>query len=365
MSAPVRKKVVVAMSGGVDSSVAAALLVEQGFEVTGVTMNLFSLSGKFCRAEDLRSCCGWKSAEDAQRVAMALGIPHYVADFRKEFERTVIADFCSEYSQGRTPNPCIRCNEHIKFELFLKKAKKLGAEAIATGHHARVVYDPDLSRYLLKKGLDLEKDQSYFLYPLTQRQLAFSRLPVGDLTKKEVRAKARKLGLPVAEKEESQEICFVPEKNYPEFIKSRMPEISNPGPIVDLNGRVVGEHKGVVYYTIGQRKGMGIAAPHPLYVLNIEPETNTITVGRNEDLYKKGLVASSVNLISRRGLTGPMEVRAKIRYKHAEAKGVVTPIGDREVSLEFEKPQRAITPGQAVVFYDGDVVIGGGIIDRS
>jgi tRNA-specific 2-thiouridylase len=365
VSALEQKKVVVAMSGGVDSSVAAALLVEQGLEVTGVTMNLFSLPKKHCRSEGLRSCCGWKSAEDAQRVAMALGIPHFVADMRTEFERRVIADFCSEYSQGRTPNPCIRCNEHIKFGLFLKKAKGLGAEVIATGHHARIEYDPELSRYLLKKGRDPEKDQSYFLYPLTQRQLSFSRLPVGELTKKKVREKARKLGLPVADKEESQEICFVPEKNYPEFLKSRISGHSNPGPIVDLDGRVLGEHKGIIYYTIGQRKGMGIAAPHPLYVLDINPQTNTITVGRNEGLYKKELVASSVNLISLQALAGQMEVRAKIRYKHAEAKALITPAAEGKVSVEFEKPQRAITPGQAVVFYDGDVVIGGGIIDRS
>jgi tRNA-specific 2-thiouridylase len=360
-----RKKIAVAMSGGVDSSVAAALLFEQGHEVFGVTMNLFSLPKEFCRSDDLRSCCGWKSAEDAQRVAMALGIPHYVADFRKDFERTVIADFCAEYGRGRTPNPCLRCNEHIKFELFFNKAKKLGAETVATGHHARIELDQDSGRYLLKKGKDQRKDQSYFLYTLTQAQLASALMPIGELTKKEVRERARRLGLSVADKAESQEICFVPGDNYAEFLRSRVPDASRPGPIVDLEGRILGAHKGIISYTVGQRKGMGIASSRPLYVLSIDPLNNTITVGRNEDLYKRGLIASAVHFISVENLAGPLETTAKIRYKHSEAKARVTPAPDGRLIVEFESAQRAITPGQAVVFYEGDVVVGGGLIESS
>jgi tRNA-specific 2-thiouridylase len=358
-----RKRVVMAMSGGVDSSVAAALLVEQGYEVIGMTMNLFSLPREFCRAEDLRSCCGWKSAEDAQRVALTLGIPHYVADFRRDFEKKVIADFCAQYSRGRTPNPCIRCNKHIKFELFLRKAKRLGAEAIATGHHARVEHDAAHGQYLLRKGKDKEKDQSYFLYPLTQKQLSLTLMPIGKLMKIEVRKIAQDLGLPVAQKSESQEICFVPDKKYARFLKGRIPEGLKPGPIVDLSHHILGQHRGIIHYTVGQRKGMGIAAPHPLYVLSIDVEKNEIIVGPNEKLYKSKLLASQVNFISGEKLVYPLVVKAKIRYRHLEAKAVVTAVDKGQVCVEFEKPQRAITPGQSVAFYDGDRVVGGAIID--
>ncbi len=359
-----RKSVVVAMSGGVDSSVAAALLCERGFEVVGVTLNLFDLPPELCRSEELRSCCGWQSAEDAQCVARTLNIPHYVADFRRDFERAVIADFCSEYGRGRTPNPCLRCNENIKFGLLFRKARELGAEAMATGHHARVELDGHSGRYLLKKGRDEKKDQSYFLYQLSQTQLAATLMPVGDLTKEEVRGKARQLGLVVAEKAESQEVCFVPNNDYTEFLRSRLPGF-RPGPIVDPMGHILGEHKGIIAYTVGQRKGLGIAAPHPLYVLGIDPRTNTITVGRNIDLYRRGLMASDLRLSAIEDLDGPMEVRAKIRYKHPEARATVTPGPDGKASVVFEKDQRAVAPGQAVVFYEGDVVIGGGTIESS
>ncbi len=359
-----RKKVVVAMSGGVDSSLAAALLKEEGYEAIGVTMNLFSLPREICRSENLRNCCGFRAVEDAHRVAMALGIPHYLADFRKEFQKKVIADFLEEYRRGRTPNPCIRCNEHIKFKLLWEKAKKLKADYMATGHHARLEYDQSSGRYLLKKGKDKGKDQSYFLYTLTQDELARTLLPIGNLTKKEVRDFAQKLELPVAQKPESQEICFIPESRYPEFLKTRIPEAFSPGPIDDLQNRVLGVHKGIIHFTIGQRKGIGIAAPSPLYVLSIDPQKNTIVVGTNDQLYKNRLLASEVNWISGERMTRPIEVKAKIRYRHREAKALLTPLESRKVQVEFEEPQRAITPGQAVVFYDDEVVVGGGIIDR-
>jgi len=357
------RKVVVAMSGGVDSSVAAALLREQGHEVIGITMNLYSLPKEVCRSENLRSCCGWQAQADANRVAIALGIPHYVVDFRREFERTVVEDFSREYGRGRTPNPCIRCNQFIKFDLLLERARNLEADYMATGHYAQVEFDPATDRYLLKKGKDRDKDQSYFLYTLTQAQLAMTLFPLGGLTKKDVRIIAARLALPVAQKEESQEICFVPDRNYAKFLRARIPQAFRPGPILDLQNRIIGEHEGIIHFTVGQRKGMGIAAPHPLYVLSIDAETNTIVVGKNEELYRSRLEASDVNLIALEKLAESKPVQAKVRYRHAEAKAMISPLEGGRIRVEFEKPQRAITPGQAVVFYDGDAVVGGGIID--
>jgi len=359
------QKVVVAMSGGVDSSVAAALLKEEGYEVIGVTMNLFSLPKELCRSEELRSCCGRKAVEDAHRVAMHLGIPHYVADFRKEFEEAVIADFGREYGRGRTPNPCIRCNERIKFKVLLDRTRRLGADRLATGHHARVKLDAATGRFLLRKGRDRAKDQSYFLYRLSQAQLARVLMPVGDFTKAEVREMARRWGLPVAEKEESQETCFAPLGDYPGFLAGRAPHAFRPGPIEDPAGRVLGRHKGIGHYTIGQRRGMGIAASQPLYVVAIDVLRNAIVVGPERDLYGKKLEASNLRLIALKEIEGPLTVRAKIRYKHRESKALVTPISSRRVGVEFDRPQRAITPGQSVVFYRRDIVLGGGIIDYS
>lgn len=359
-----KKRVVVAMSGGVDSSVAAFLLKEQGYEVMGITMNLFSLSKEYFRRENVRSCCGWGAVKDANRVAEALDIPHYVADFRNSFKKKVIDDFCKEYTRGRTPNPCIRCNQYIKFDLLMERAKKLKADYIATGHHARVEYDSNSRRYLLKKGKDKEKDQSYFLYPITQKQFSRTLMPVGEYTKKEVREIALKRGLPVAQRPESQEICFVPDNDYPRFLKEKIPEACRPGPIVDVNNQILGQHNGIIHYTIGQRRGMGIAAPHPLYVLAIHRDKNTIVVGANDQLYEKRLLASGINLIAMEKLEDSLEVKARIRYKHKEAKALLKPLNSIQAMVEFEKPQRAITPGQAVVFYDGEVVLGGGIIDR-
>ena len=360
-----RKRVVVAMSGGVDSSVAAALLKEQGYDVVGVTMNLFSLPKEYCRSENLKNCCGWKATEDAHRVAVSLGISHYVVDFKKSFEKSVIADFCEQYAQGRTPNPCIRCNQHIKFDVLLKKMKALEADHLATGHHARIEYDGQSKRCLLKKGKDKAKDQSYFLYPMTQKQLSRILMPVGDFTKREVRKKAQALNLPVAQRIESQEICFVPDDDYAGFLQKRIPEAFRSGPIVDSERRTLARHKGILHYTIGQRRGMGISAEHPLYVLSIQSDSNTIVVGPEEKLYEKTLMASQLNLISLTKVTQPLKVKARIRYKHREAKALVTSLDSDKALVEFERPQRAITPGQSVVFYSGDVVVGGGIIDKT
>jgi len=359
-----RERVVVAMSGGVDSSVAAALLQEQDYEVIGLTMNLFSLPKEYCRSEQLRSCCGWRAVEDANQVAHTLGISHYVVDFRKQFEKRVIADFCQEYARGRTPNPCIRCNQYIKFETLMERAEKLKAEYLATGHHARIEQDSKTGRYLLKKGKDRKKDQSYFLYPMTQDQLSRTLMPIGDFTKEKVREKARNFDLPVAQRPESQEICFVPDRDYSGFLRHRIPEAFRSGPIVDLQNQVLGHHKGIGHYTVGQRRGMGIAAPHPLYVLAIRSEKNTIVVGTNKLLYEKTLRATRVNLISIDRIDKPLSVKAKIRYKHQEAKALLSLLDSDEVRVEFKKSQRAITPGQAVVFYDRDVVVGGGIIEK-
>jgi tRNA-specific 2-thiouridylase len=356
-------RAVVAMSGGVDSSVAAWLLKDRGYDVSGITMNLFSLPKEMCRSEDLRSCCGRKAIEDAHRVAVHLGIPHFVADFRKEFEAAVIADFAREYGRGRTPNPCIRCNERIKFGLFLQRAKRLGADFVATGHHARVSRDSADGRFLIKKGRDRAKDQSYFLYRLNQVQLSRVLMPVGDFTKTEVREMARSRGLPVAQKKESQETCFAPLGDYPEFLDWRAPWAFLPGPIKDLAGRVLGEHKGIGNYTVGQRRGLGISAPRPFYVVAIDAPRNAIIIGKEKDLYRKKLLASNIRLISGERLEVPVIVRAKIRYRHREAKALVIPVSPRRARVEFERPQRAITPGQSVVFYRRDVVIGGGIID--
>ena len=358
-----RKRVVVAMSGGVDSSIAAALLVELGYEVIGVTMQIWPEMEEEIELRE-GGCCSVAAVEDARRVANALGIPYYVLNFRENFQEKVIDYFIREYSRGRTPNPCIACNRHVKFETLLRKAMGLGADYIATGHYARIERDPDRGRYLLKKSLDDTKDQTYALYNLTQEQLARTLMPLGDYRKTETRRLARDLGLPVADKPDSQEICFVIDNDYKRFMAEKAPEAVEPGPILDTAGHRLGTHEGIPFYTIGQRKGLGLAAGKPLYVVDIDPERNAVVVGDAGEVWSDHLLAEDLNWISIPSLEGPLEVGAKIRYTAREAPTTVTPAGGGKVRVDFVEPQRAVTPGQAVVFYRGDEVVGGGTIVR-
>ncbi|MFC1942139.1 tRNA 2-thiouridine(34) synthase MnmA [Chloroflexota bacterium] len=357
-------KVVVAMSGGVDSSVASALLKERGYDVIGATLQLWPRDKEYDRSNGTKGCCGIDAVTDAKKVAHKLGIPHYVMNFRDLFAQKVIADFSREYSQGRTPNPCIRCNQYIKFDPLLEKAKGLGADFIATGHHARIEPDENNGTYLLKKGFDAHKDQSYFLYPVIQEQLKHTLFPIGDLTKDKVRQIAADMNLPVASRPESQEICFIPDNVYPEFLKDHIPQAAEPGPILDAQGNTLGQHHGIMSYTIGQRKGLGIAAEEPLYVTDILPDRNAVVVGTREQTYSSELIASDLNWIAIARPEHTINVKAKIRYRHPEAKATITPLEDDNIYVKFDEPQMAITPGQSIVFYEGDVVIGGGIINK-
>lgn len=353
------KKVVVAMSGGVDSSVAASLLKKQGYDVIGITMRLWP--EELCGLHGERSCCSLESTEDARVVANQLGIPYYVLNVEENFKREVIDYFCSEYSKGRTPNPCIVCNQKIKFGTLLAKARSLGGECVATGHYAFVDYDSKSGRYFIKEGKDKAKDQSYVLFNLSQEQLQNALFPLGKYTKAQVREIARSNNLKVSEKLESQEICFVLNGDYRDFIKERIRNIT-PGKIIDKEGRDLGEHKGAPFYTVGQRKGLGIAAGRPLYVLQIDAEKNSIIVGDEEDVKRRELSASDVSWMAIRGINAGIRAKAKIRYSHKKADCEISPIKDGEIKVIFDEPQHAITPGQAVVFYDGEVVLGGGWI---
>jgi len=358
--------VVVAMSGGVDSSLAASLLKEAGYRVIGMTMRLWSEADEdpeLLPAED--RCCALTATNDARRVAEALGIPHYVVNLRDAFYREVVEDFLSAYAQGETPNPCIICNRRLKFGLLWEKARALGADYLATGHYARVSYDPGRGRYLLKKGLDPAKDQAYALYTLTQEQLSRTLFPLGELTKEETRRLAQERGLITARKPESQEICFIPDNDYRRFLKKRLPEAIKPGPIKDDRGRVLGQHQGLPFYTVGQRKGLGLAAGEPLYVLRLLPEENALVVGKKEEVYHRQLLADHLNFIAIPGLEGPLRVNGKIRYASREAPAVIEPAGPGQLRCRFDEPQWGITPGQSAVFYDGDIVVGGGIIRRA
>ncbi|MEO0082349.1 MAG: tRNA 2-thiouridine(34) synthase MnmA [candidate division WOR-3 bacterium] len=351
-------RVVVAMSGGVDSSVAALLLKEQGHEVVGVTMMLVDCAaGPKARVP---SCCGRQAVRDAQKVAVKLGIPHYTIDFRQQMESEVVADFCREYALGRTPNPCIRCNERLKFRLLLGRAIELGAEKLATGHYARIQADEG-DTWRLLRGKDPAKDQSYFLYRVTQEQLAHLVMPLGELTKREVRELAHRSKLPVAEKRESQEVCFVAGEDWAGFLKQRSPELFRPGKVVDTQGRILGEHKGVAHYTVGQRKGLGIAFGERRYIVGLRPETNEVVIGIYEEALSKVAELEQVHWISGREPSGSIEVAAKIRSQHEGGFAVVEPAGVR-ATMRFREPQFAVTPGQAAVFYQGDMVLGGGVI---
>ena len=359
-------RIVVAMSGGVDSSVAAALLAREGWEVIGVTLQIWPPHARPPGRHT--GCCSVDAVDDARRVADRLGIPYYVLNFQEIFERTVIGPFTREYLRGRTPNPCIWCNERVKFGALLDRALELGAQAVATGHYARVEQDPETGRWLLKKPADRRKDQTYALWPLTQRQLQRVRFPLADYTKEQVRALAADFGLPVAAKPESQEICFIPDDDYRRFLRETAPEALRPGPILDLSGQVLGQHPGVAFFTVGQRKGLGLAAGRPLYVVEIDPERRAVVVGSREQASVQGLVASQANWIAWPALDGPRELRAKIRRSADEVPAVVAPDpdgGPGRVRVRFAEPQWAVTPGQSVVFYDGDLVAGGAVIERA
>ena len=355
-------RIVVAMSGGVDSSVAAALLREQGHDVIGLSMQLYDQRGTGSDAATFGSCCTLDDLHDARRVAGALGFPHYIVNFEQQFEETVISNFVREYAVGRTPLPCAHCNSDLKFSTLLDRAIGFGAEHVATGHYARVEQRAD-GRWLLKRSADGQKDQSYFLFSLTQAQLARARFPVGSLTKAQVRDEARRLGLQVADKPDSQEICFVPTGDYAAFVAKKQPDVARGGAIVDEHGAKIGEHAGVHRFTIGQRKGLGIAAPQPLYVLKLDAATSTVVVGAREALEQTRLRASGVNWVSVNAPSDWMRVTAQIRHRHAAAPARVRALANDRAELEFDSSQPAITPGQAVVFYDGDVVVGGGWID--
>lgn len=356
-------RIVVAMSGGVDSSVAAAMLADQGHEVIGVSMQLYDQREGEAR---FGSCCTLDDLHDARRAAAAIGIPHYIMNFERQFQEHVVRNFVDEYVHGRTPIPCSHCNSDLKFSTLLERARAFEAESLATGHYARVERDPATQRYVLKRGLDAAKDQSYFLFSLTQDQLARAAFPVGHLDKAAVRDYARARGLAVADKADSHEICFIPDGNYAAFVERKTGgAAAREGALVNASGDVVGRHGGIHRFTVGQRKGLGLSAPLPLYVVNIDARTNTVTVGSRQDLEKTTAVVGQVHWISGETPAGPMRVAAQIRYKHQPAPATLTPLGDGLASLRFDTAQPAITPGQAAVFYDHDIVIGGGWIDRA
>jgi len=355
-------KVVVAMSGGVDSSVAAAILKERGYEIIGVTMKVWD--GEALPGDETRHGCYGpgeeEDIEDARKVAQVLGIPLYTFDLRQEYKAQVLDYFCHEYLSGRTPNPCIRCNSRVKFDALLKKARDSGLEFdyFASGHYARVEYDESKHRYLLKKAKDMAKDQSYFLFSLSREYLGDFLFPLGSYTKGEVRKLARALGLGIDHKPESQNFIT---GGY----STLMEAVAKPGPILNKEGKILGEHRGIPFYTIGQRKGLGISYREPLYVTGIDQGKNAVTVGTKEEVYRDGLLASDLNWIAIEEFKRPIEVKARIRYLHKEAEAMVIPLEEDKVRVKFKEPQMAITPGQAVVFYDDDTVVGGGTIERT
>jgi tRNA-specific 2-thiouridylase len=349
------------MSGGVDSSVAAALLAEQGHEVIGLSMQLYDQSEG---QTSFGSCCSIDDLHDARRVAAAINIPHYIVNFEKQFDEQVVSNFIREYAAGRTPLPCAHCNSDLKFATLADRARGFGADAVATGHYARVERDAATGRYLLKRGVDPGKDQSYFLFSLTQDQLARALFPVGDRPKDEVREHARRLRLPVADKPDSQEICFIPDNDYRSFVTRSVPEAAREGVVVDEHGTVVGSHAGIHRFTVGQRKGLGLAAPtaEPMYVLALRPAEQQVVVGPKSSLEQTRLTASGVNWIVAEP-AGPVRAAVQIRHRHQAAPATVRSLGDAHAEVVFDTPQLAVTPGQAVVFYDGDAVVGGGWID--
>lgn len=355
-----KKKVAVGMSGGVDSSVAAYLLKEQGFDVIGVTMQIWQDEEPLAMAEN-GGCCGLSAVDDARRVADRLDIPYYVLNFKREFKDKVIDYFIDEYIHARTPNPCIACNRYVKWEALLNRAVELGCDYIATGHYARVCR-LDNGRFALQKSAAVRKDQTYALYNLPQEQLSRTLMPVGEYDKEQIRKMAEEIGLSVAGKPDSQEICFIPDNDYASYIEKETGQTFLEGNFVDAGGKVLGRHKGIIHYTVGQRKGLGLSLGAPAFVTELRPETNEVVIGTNEDTFHDRLLADRVNWMSIPELQGERRVTAKIRYSHQGAPCIIRMTGEDEVECRFDEPVRAITPGQAVVFYDGDIVVGGGTI---
>lgn len=354
------KKALIAMSGGVDSSVAAYLMKKNGYECVGATMRLFDNEDIGISCE--KTCCSLRDVDDARSVAFTLGIPYYVLNFTDKFEETVINKFICAYENGLTPNPCIDCNRYLKFEKLYLRAKEIGYDYVVTGHYAITCYDEKSGRYLLKKAVDENKDQSYVLYSLTQDQLKHTMFPLGSLTKTEVRKIAEENGFTNAKKHDSQDVCFVQNQTYAEFIEQRRGKKYQSGKFIDVNGNVLGKHNGIIRYTVGQRKGLGLSFSEPMYVKCVNPQDNTVTLAKECELYGDTLYANDINLISVEKITEPMRVKAKIRYRQTEQPATVYQLSDDTLKVVFEKPQRAITKGQAVVLYDGDTVIGGGTI---
>lgn len=355
-----KKKVVVGMSGGVDSSVAAWLLKNQGYDVIGVTMQIWQ-DEEEAAMEEHGGCCGLSAVDDARRVAAALDIPYYVMNFKKEFKENVIDYFIDDYLHGRTPNPCIACNRYVKWESLLKRSLDIGAEYIATGHYARVERLSN-GRYAIRNSATAAKDQTYALYNLTQDQLSKTLMPVGEYTKDQIRAMADEIGLLVAHKPDSQDICFVPDGDYASFIENTTDQVLQTGDFVTPEGKILGKHKGIIHYTVGQRKGLGLALGYPAFVLEIRPETNEVVIGTYEESLTYTVRANELNFMSVEQITEPVRVFAKIRYNHKGAWCTVERTGEDEIVCTFDEPIRAATPGQAVVLYDGEYVLGGGTI---
>lgn len=347
------------MSGGVDSSVAAYLLKEQGYDVIGVIMQIWQEDKEYEEREG--GCCSLSAVDDARRVADKIGIPFYVLNFRDSFKKNVIDYFIDEYMEGKTPNPCIACNKYLKFDELLKKAQGIGADYIATGHYAKI--EEHNGRYILVKSDDDKKDQTYALYNMTQEQLAHTLMPCGEYTKDRIREIAKEIGLDVHNKKDSEEICFISDNNHGKYISEAMPGKVKQGNFVDKDGNILGKHKGIVYYTIGQRKGLGLAMGRPVFVTDINPLTNEVVVGAEEDIFKTDLICKDINFIAFDNLDKSLELKAKIRYSAKLATATITPLENGKVRVSFKEKQRAITKGQSVVFYLDDLVVGGGIIE--
>lgn len=354
------KKAVIAMSGGVDSSVAALLVQQAGYDAIGVTLKLHTNEDAGIPRE--KTCCSLDDVNDARSVASRLGMPFYVFNFTDSFRQEVMDRFVRAYERGETPNPCIDCNRYIKFAKLMQRAEEIGFDCVATGHYARVERDEATGRWLLKKGLDPAKDQSYVLYSLTQDELSRLLLPLGGLTKAQVRQIAEENGFINAGKHDSQDICFVPDGDYAAFIERYAGKKFAPGPFVGTHGQVYGEHRGIIHYTVGQRKGLGLSFPQPMYVCRVDPEQNQVVLGEHGELFSQTLTARDLNLISRETIPEPLRVKAKVRYRHAEQPATVVQTGPDELKVTFDEPQRAVTKGQAVVLYQDDTVVGGGVI---